>query len=144
MPLTCCFLKKKWTFWCIKKNNNNLLIISVTRKFLKSANFKSNCQQSHLFITQSSLHSCVSYLRVVLCVPGSQGDGLQVQFTSQIYSRYNVPDRRENKKKQKTVQSVAQKHAKFCGNNSHIFLHKKKLTLGHPESEISYSYLNLL
>lgn len=38
-----------------------------------------------------------SHLWVVLCVPGSQGDGLQVQFTAQIYSRHYVSNSGENK-----------------------------------------------
>lgn len=38
------------------------------------------------------------YLWVVLCVPGSQGNRLQIQFTAQIYSRNYVSDHKQKEK----------------------------------------------
>lgn len=44
-----------------------------------------------------------SHLWVVFCIPGSQSDGLQVQFTAQINSRYYVSNSREKQRSKKTL-----------------------------------------
>lgn len=99
-------------------------------------------QQHGLSPRAHCVHVCQSHLWVVLCVPGSQGDSLQIQFTAQIYSRYDVSDRRE---KMKTVQSVVQKHTQFCGNNEIYLILIIKLTPRNPErvTETSNKCLNL-